>query len=62
MGEQLLIAEGGGGDDWGVACGDTVPLCGESTNPREKPEPGVPPVSPGNELKKFGDATKNTVC
>lgn len=57
MGEQLFIDKGGG-DGCGVMCGDTVPLCGESTRFLLKPGPGVVPASPGNELKKFGEAAK----
>lgn len=55
-GEQLFITVGG--DGWGVKCGETVPLWGESTRFRVEvnPGPGVVPAKPGNELKKFGDA------
>lgn len=56
MGEQLLIACGGG-DGWGVICGLTVPLWGESTRERENDDP----CPPWNELKKFGDAESITV-
>lgn len=59
MGEQLLMAKGGGGDGCGVVpWGETVSLWGESTRLRVKPGPAVVPASPGNELKKFGDATQ----
>lgn len=49
----------GGGEGWGVMCGDTVPLCGESTIGLVKPTgPAAVPAKPGNELKKFGEAIK----
>lgn len=55
VGEQLLSACGGG-DGCGVNRGDTVPLCGLSTNPLLYPGTTFAPASPGNELKKFGEA------
>lgn len=54
IGEQLLIASGGG-EDCGVACGDTDVLCGESIN-RGNPGPAAVPANPANELKKLGEA------